>query len=185
MPAQLLGLNLKPIFGFEGTNQTWLGLLRGDLDVITMSDQSAKRNLATNSSTKVSLTLTNHEHPDFPGTPYLGGTGGVVDNITKGMPHAERKRLMDLATLSATLSEQARMLVVSSKLQSSVLTCLKLATEAALFDPDLAESAKLQKFILKPQTGQAAQEKLKQVHQALKDNSQNLRDIGSRWQSGS
>lgn len=185
IPGQLMGLNLKPIFGFEGTHQVWLGLLRGDLDVITMSDQSAKRNLATVSNAKVSLTLTNHEHPDFPGTPYLAGAGGMVDLNTKGMPQAERKRLMELATLAVMLSEQARVLVVSSKLHSSLLTCLRHATEAALFDPGLAETAKRQKFYLKPETGQSVQEKLKQVDQTLKDNSKSLRDMGASWKNAS
>jgi hypothetical protein len=184
IPAQLLGLGLKPIFGFEGTHTVWLGLLRGDLDVITMSDQTAKRNLATDSNAKVSLTLTNHEHPDFPGTPYLAGAGGMVDIKTKGLPQPERKRLMDLAELAVMLSEQDRALVVSSKLNPSVLTCLRHATEAALFDPGLAETAKRQKFVLKPETGQSVQGKMKQVDQALKLNSKSLRDTGSSWKNG-
>lgn len=185
MPAKLLELNIKPIFGFEGTNQAWLALLRGDIDITTMSDQSAKRNLATGSNAKVSLTLTNHEHPDFPGTPYLAGAGGMVDIKTKGMPQPERKRLMDFATLAVMLSEQAKVLVVSSKLQSSVLTCLRHATEAALFDSGLAETAKRQKFILNPETSQSVQERMKQVDQALKDNRKSLRDIGTSWKNGS
>ncbi len=185
IPAQSLSLSLEPIFGFEGTHTVWLSLLRGDLDVITMSDQTAKRNLATASNAKVSLTLTNQEHPDFPGTPYLAGAGGMVDIKTKAMPQPERKRLMDLATLTVMLSEQNRALVVSSKLNSSVITCLRHANEAALFDPGLAEIAKRQKFILKPETGQSVQEKMKQVDQALKDNSKSLRDNGSSWKNGS
>jgi hypothetical protein len=185
IPGQLLGLNLKPIFGFEGANQTWLALLRGDIDITTMSDQSAKRNFATVSNAKVSLTMTNHEHPDFPGTPYLAGAGGLVDLRTKGMPQAERKRLMDLASLAVMLSEQAKVLVVSSKLQSSLLTCLRHASEAALFDSGLAETAQRQKLSLKPEAGQSVQERMKQVDQALKVNSKSLRDIGSRWKNGS
>ena len=45
IPAQLLGLNLKPIFGYEGSNQVWMAMLRGEVDVVTMSDQSAQRNI--------------------------------------------------------------------------------------------------------------------------------------------
>jgi tripartite-type tricarboxylate transporter receptor subunit TctC len=185
MPAKLMGLNLKPIFGFEGTGQVWMALLRGDLDLATMSDYSAARNLETGAKAVVSLTLTDRPHPDFQGVPYLAGAGGVVDAKTKGMSPAERKRQMDLAALAVILSEQARTLVASAKLQPALLTCLRNATEAALFDPALVDVAKRQKFGLNPELAQFAHAKMQRVDRALNDNREYLRSIAVAWKEGS
>lgn len=184
MPAKLLGLNLRPIFGYEGTNEAWMALLRGELDLVTMSDYSAKRNLSTGASATVSLTLTDRPHPDFPGVPHLAGAAGMVDLRSKGMAPDERKRLMDQAGLTVMLSEQARTLVASARLDPAVLKCLRLATQAALFDPALADVAKRQKFGLSPETPEAAQKKMQQVARALSDNRDYLRAIAAAWKEG-
>ncbi len=184
IPGQLLGLKLKPIFGFEGTNQAWLALLRGDVDIVTMSDQSASRNLAAGATATVGLILSDRPHPEFPGVPYLAGVGGLVDARTKALAPNERKRLMDLGALSVMLSEQARTLVASAKLEPAVLKCLRHATQAALFDPALAEVAERQKFGLSPEKPEAAQEKMQKVARALSDNRDYLRSIAAAWKEG-
>lgn len=181
VPSFAMGLNTQPVFGYQGSTETWLAMLRGEVDVVTMSDQSAKRNLASGAGAMVSLTLTDRPHPDFPGVPYLAGAGGMVDVRTKDMPSVKRKRLMALAFVSAVLSEQDRTLVASAKLDPAILSCLRHATEAALFDSALAEVAKRQKFGLNPADARAAQEKIQQVDQALKDNRQDLLTIAAAW----
>lgn len=181
VPSFAMGLDTQPVFGYQGSNETWLAMLRGEVDVVAMSDESAKRNLASGAGAVVSLMLTDRAHPDFPGVPYLAGAGGVVDVRTKDMPSVKRKRLMELAFLSAVLSEQARTLVASAKLDPAVLSCLRHATEAALFDSELAEVAKRQKFGLNPATARVAQEKIQQVDQALKDNRHDLLSIAAAW----
>lgn len=174
VPSFAMGLNTQPVFGYQGSNDTWLAMLRGEVDVVAMSDQSAERNLASGGRAMVSLTLTDHAHPDFPGVPYLAGAGSMVDMRTKDMPVVERKRLMKLASVGAMLSELARTLVASTKLDSAVLSCLHHATEAALFDPALEDAAKRQKFRLNPETAESAQAKIQRLDQALKDNRQDL-----------
>lgn len=184
IPAQILGLHLKPVFGFDGSNQIWLALLRGDLDIVTMSDQSARRNLATGARAMVSLTLTDHSHVDFPTAPYLAGPGGVVDARTRTLAPAERQRALHLAALAVALSEQARTLVASTQLSPQLLSCLRSATEAALFDPALASAGKRQKFDLAPQPAQAAQVKLQRMGLALVEHRDYLRSIAAAWQGG-
>jgi hypothetical protein len=151
VPAHLLGLNFQPVLGYEGTSESWLALLRGEIDVMTTSDQSARRTLAAGRQAVVSLTLTQTPHPDFPGVPHLAGRGGLVDLRTRDMAPARRKELMEQAALAVTLSEQARMLLTSSRLAASLQTCLRHASEAALFDPAFAEAAKRQKLALEPE----------------------------------
>jgi hypothetical protein len=181
IPAQLLGLNMQPIFGYEGSNQAWMAMLRGEVDVVTMSDQSALRNLATGAQAKVSLTLTDRPLSPFSGVPHLAGPGGLLDAKTKGMNHSERERLMSLGSLVVMLAEQSRTLVTSANLRPAMLTCLQRATEAALFDPSLTEVAHRQKFDLNSQTAVDAQAKIGRVRQALQTHQDYLRGVAAAW----
>lgn len=181
VPAHVLGLNFQPVFGYEGTNEALLALLRGEIDVMTMSAQSAKRASTTGSQAVVSLTLTHAPHPGFPGVPHLAGRGGLVDWRTRDMAPVRRKELMERASLAVTLSEQARTLIVSAKLASPLLACLRHASEAALFDPAFAEAAQRQKLVLEPEPADMARAKMADVEKILSQNKEFLRSIAKAW----
>ena len=181
VPAHLLGLNFQPVLGYEGTSEAWLALLRGEIDVMTTSDQSARRTLAAGRQAVVSLTLTQTPHPDFPGVPHLAGRGGLVDLRTRDMAPARRKQLMEQAALAVTLSEQARMLLVSAKLPAPLQACLRHASEAALFDPAFAEAAKRQKLVLEPEPAGRAQARMAVLQQLLEQHKEFLRSIAKAW----
>ena len=184
LPGRVLGLDLKPVFGYEGTHEAWLALLRGDIDATSISDQSAKRALATGSPAAVSLTLTSAPHPDFPGVPHLAGRGGLVDQRTRDMAPARRKELMAQAALAVTLSEQARMLLASTRLAPPLLACLRQASEAAMFDPALAEAARRQKLVLEPEPADKARAKMADFRQALDQNRPFLHSVVKEWNGG-
>lgn len=86
IPGQLLNLKLKPVFGYQGSNESWLALLRGEVDITTMSDHSFMRNASTSTQAKDAMTLTAQAHPDFPDTPCLGGPGDLIDLKTQKLP---------------------------------------------------------------------------------------------------
>jgi tripartite-type tricarboxylate transporter receptor subunit TctC len=181
LPSHAMNFKARAVLGYQGTNDTWLAMLRGEVDAASMSDQSAVRNLATGVDARVSLILSDQPDPKFPGVPHLAGPGGMVDIRTQGMGAADRQRLMAMGELATMLSEQARTLVASVKLNGEVLRCLRHATEAAIFDPALAEVAKRQKFGLHPETAAYAQSKIEKIAQSIKENDKDLRVIAAQW----
>lgn len=183
MPGQLLNLNLKPVFGYEGTNEVWLALLRGEVDITTMSDQTFTRNAATGAQAKVAMTLTSQAHPDFPNTPYLAGPGGLIDLQTKKLPPKEHQQRMDRGHMAVLLSDQVRTLLTSSQMKPPMLACLRAATEAALFSPELANQAKQQKLALKPADANTAQSKLERIDQSLREHGTYFQQLVSAWKT--
>lgn len=183
MPGQLLNLNLKPVFGYEGSNEVWLALLRGEVDITTMSDHTFTRNAATGAQAKVAMTLTAQTHPDFPNTPYLAGPGGLIDLQTKKLPPKERQQRMDRGQMAVLLSDQVRTLLTSSQLKPPMLACLRAATEAALFSPELADQAQRQKLVLKPADAHTAQTKLERIDQSLRQHGPYFQQLVSAWKT--
>ena len=181
LPSHAMNFKTRPVLGYQGTNDTWLAMLRGEVDATSMSDQSAVRNLATGVDAKVSLVLSDQPAPEFRGVPYLAGPGGMVDLRTRGMRAADRQRLMAIGELAAMLSEQTRTLVASARLKPDVLSCLRHATEAAISDPALSAAAKQQKFGLDPEPAEYAQKKIEKIARIIKDNEKDLQSIASQW----
>lgn len=184
LPSQAMNLKARAVLGYQGTNDTWLALLRGEVDVINLPEETASRNLAAGVDAKVRLILSNKSDPKHPGVPYLAGPGGMVDTRTQDMAAPDRQRLMAMGELAAMLSELTRTLVASARLDGKVLTCLRHATEAAIFDPYLAEVAKRQKFGLEPETAADAQRKIDKMAQLLQENNKVLRAIAAQWKEG-
>lgn len=180
IPAELLGIDIKPLFGYQGTNEAWMALLRGELDVAPMSDVSAKRYLATGTKAVAALTLTDRAHKDFPGVPYLTGEGGLLDIQSRHLAPAQRQRLMALGDLAVVLTEHARALIASRKLNPQLSACLQSATQAALFTPGLAEVAKSQRFELDPVGIKDTQAKIKRVEATLNQHRAYLQATASR-----
>jgi tripartite-type tricarboxylate transporter receptor subunit TctC len=176
----LLGIDIKPLFGYEGATEVWLGFLRGELDFAPMADSSAKRNLATGANARVSMIMTEHEHPDFPGVPYLGGQGGLIDLRFKQKPPAERRRAMELGSLAISLSDSTRTLIASKKLHRDLLSCLESAAQATLLDPDLAAEMGRQKLMLAPLDAKATDTKMRVLQATLNKHSDYLKSIASR-----
>lgn len=182
MPAQLMGIPVKPIYGYEGSNDGWLALLRGDVDVLPMTDATAKRNLASVTGVHVTLTLTNKPHADFPGVPYLAGEGGLLARSLKSMAPGAKKRALELAELAVMLSEGTRALVVSKKTSVSLTACLESATQAAMRDGELLEMAKLQKFSFDPMGAKATTAKIQRLSDILKTHGDYLKVLVSSGQ---
>jgi len=179
MPGELLGANIKPLFGYEGSNDGWMALLRNEVDLMPSSDASAKRYLATGDKATVSLVLMSQPHPDFPRVPHLAGKGGVLDVQSRKLPPQARQRVMELGELAVMLSESTRALVVSRKLGAEMRHCLQAATHAALFDPELSRVARTQKFALNPLDAQATDAKMRLLQATLNKHSDYLQTVAS------
>ncbi|MBI5277263.1 MAG: hypothetical protein HY854_12455 [Burkholderiales bacterium] len=153
LPAMLLGRELKLVRGYGGTAERWLALLRGEVDVTDGSNDTILRNVASAPSTRGLLVLASQPHPDFPGTPYLAGPGGVIDQRTRNLDAKARQERMELAEAAAELATSARTIVVPRKAPLALQHCLDEAVTGALFSAALREAAARQKLPLEPMRG--------------------------------
>lgn len=168
MPGDLLGVNIKPVFGYEGSSDVWMALMRDEIDLMPSSDDSAKRYLSMGGKAEVTLALTMQPHPDFPAVPYLAGRDSVLDVQSRQLPSKARQRLLELGELVVMLSESTRTLVVSPNLGREMHTCLKTATQAALFDPELASVVNRQRLTLSPMDSRATDAKIRRLESTFK-----------------
>lgn len=179
IPAQLIGIRVKPILGYEGSSDGWIALLRGDVDILPLPDATALRNMESGKEVSASLTLTDQAHPEFPGTPHLAGEGGVLDIKSQNLPNTQRQQMMNLGKLAVTLAQATRTLVAPKSLDKNLLTCLENASQAALFDPKLIETAHRQKFKISPISAKSTTEKMQYIDETLRKNKVFLRNIAS------
>lgn len=185
LPSHVAGIQVRTLMGYQGTHDSWLALLRGEIDIAPMADQAAQRVLASGpDKAMVGLILDSKPHPEFPGVPHLAGRGGVVDRRSQRLPKAERQRLMDTADLAVTLAQSSKSLVASATLSPPVLACLRQATQATLFDPELAAMASRQQLELAPDSAAATQIKMQQLDKILQQNLPLLRAVAAGKNEG-
>lgn len=179
LPAMLLGREVRLVRGYGGLAERWLAVLRGEVDATDGSDDSIARFVASAPGTAPLLALTSGPLPDFPGTPYLAGPGGLVDQRTKGLDAATRRNHMELAELAAELSTSARTVAVSAGAPEPVRRCLESAVEQALFSGALAEAAAARKMPLQPARGLQVRARLAQIAQMMEQNQALLKRLAA------
>jgi tripartite-type tricarboxylate transporter receptor subunit TctC len=140
--AKLLGWNLKPIFGYEGTEGE-LAVLRGDVDLMIGSRSSLQH------------------YVDSHDARFLLSYGGdKVDDV----PMFDRQTLtpgnIAAFTLFDSVSKFARATAGPPGLSAETLSTLRQAYAAALADPDLLKEAKQANLSIEPADGEAVQQAL-------------------------
>ena len=136
LPAAAMGLTISTISGYQSSNETWLASLRGELDIVPLSQDSAQRMLKTEPSATVSLVLTSAPDPDFPGVPYLAGPGGIVDQLSRSLDISTRQKRMAMGSLAVQLANSNRFFFASLRLPLASKSCIVAAIDAALIDPE-------------------------------------------------
>jgi hypothetical protein len=179
LPAMLMGREVKGVRGFGGFTERWLAMLRGDVDIVDGSNDSIARSIASAPGTMPLMVMSVGPSAVAPGTPYLAGPGGVVDERTRALDAATRKQRMELAELSAYLSESQRTVVIGRRAQPVLRQCLEAAVERALFSPQLRDAAQRQKAALEPMRAVAVRAQLSRVEQAMKAHEALLRRLAA------
>lgn len=90
---------------------------------------------------------------------------------------------MELGQMAVIFSDQVRALLTSSQLKPPMLACLRAATEAALFNPELAELAKRQKIIVQPSGAMATQNKISFIDQSLRQHGPYFQSLVNTWKT--
>lgn len=150
LPAAALGLDAQTVGGYSGTADSWLALLRGEIDIFYGPTESVQGYLENTDMATPLLSLTKAANPVFPDAPYLAGSGGVVDIQTRSDDPVTRDLRMQLASLAVDLSSAFRAVTISSNQEPAMIQCLQNAVEEVLFSPELKNLADARGLELQP-----------------------------------
>jgi len=140
--AKLLGWNLKPIFGYEGTEGE-LAVLRGDVDMMIGSRNSLQHYVDSHDA-RFLLTYGGTDIDDVP----------RFDRQTLGAENAAAFALFD------GVSKFARATAGPPGMSAETLATLRNAYAAALADPELLKEAKQVNLSIEPASGEAVEQAL-------------------------
>lgn len=170
LPAMLLEREVRIVRGFGGLSDRWLGLLRGDVDIVDGSHDSVARLLAGSPGTRSLLALSTGPVAQHPGTPHLAGQDGLVAQRSSRLDAAARRNRMELASLAAELSASERTVTVSAKVPAATRACLEQAVERAIHSDALRDAAAQQKLVLEPTRAAVVRQQLARIESAVARN---------------
>ena len=140
MPAIALGLESDLVTGYDGTSDQASAVLRGDVDVMSVSVTSGMR-VASDEDLKIVLSLSNGPSSEAGGVPYLAGEGSITWQITKDLDASQRNSRRAMAQAVAGLRSEARGLHMSLNAPEELRNCMAAVIGAALDDADFIETA--------------------------------------------
>ena len=140
MPAMALGLQSDLVTGYEGTNDQASGVLRGEVDVMSVSVTSGLR-VAGDDDLDVVLALSNGPAADAPSVPYLAGEGSLTWQLTEYLDDAEKENRRGLAQAVADLRSEARGLHMTRNVPQARRDCMGLVIAEALQDAEFVDTA--------------------------------------------
>ena len=135
-----LGVETDIVTGYDGSSDQASAVLRGEVDMTSMSITSALR-LAQDEGLDVVLSLSNGPSPEAPDVPYLAGEGSVVWQLTEDLDPEEASKRRNLAQAVANLRNAARGIFVSRSVPEARRACISDALAAAMEDPQFVEAA--------------------------------------------
>ena len=143
--AKAFGLNLTPVFGYEGTDAE-LAVVRGEIDVIVASRSSSEAFVASGSGR------------------YLMEFGGAEDStLPQGEDLAKTDEEKSVISLITTQAKYSRLTAGPPGLSPDVLQVLRTAYLAALADPNFLAEAQALKLPISPASGEAVAEEVKRA----------------------
>lgn len=133
--CEALRLSCRIVLGYKGSNDAALAVIRGEMDAIYVSDNSAN-NYAKTSGARPVMTMGRARSRFFPDTPVVFDAPSL---------DARARWLLDFRT---ALDDLGRILVAPPRLPPQRLAVLQAAAAKALSDPALiAEGARTQRHI--------------------------------------
>ncbi|MCG8414504.1 MAG: hypothetical protein MI746_09840 [Pseudomonadales bacterium] len=157
--GQLLEQSVSTVLGFRSNSEAISALLRGEIDISSTSMASAVRATAGNPIQPL-LVLGSEPAAEFPDTPYLAGSGGLVEQLTSGSDTTTRQRRMQMASDIIQLTQPLRAVYASRQVSNETLTCLQAHIDNTLFSPELSEAMARNRQVLTPLDAEAASARL-------------------------
>jgi hypothetical protein len=172
LPALALGLQVKPIHSLTASGESILALMRGDIDVLVMTEQLFERGAVDAAKLQPWVLLAPPLNAALQGGPVLAGPGGRVDQLTAGLSAEERRRRQAAAALAAAFGSTVYVALISRSTPAATQGCLRAVIEGIAFDPDFIAQAERQRLDPRPMRvddTQALGRQLQQLAQAHRD----------------
>jgi hypothetical protein len=124
MLAKAVGMKSQTIGGYAGTSAMSLGLLGGEVDVISISLATAQRT-AKAGDLEIAFVLSDGPYPGAPELPYLLGAGGQLERRLASMSEADRAEAKRLAGVVVDVGFVLRTVIVPTALPPDRMACLE------------------------------------------------------------
>lgn len=152
MAAHALGLDYRFVPGYTGSSEFAAGALRGEIDLFSVSLESALR-AARAGDLQIYLSLTDEPLPTHPEIPHLGGPDGVVATMLADDPQ-RREEGLRLASAIADIGLQTRSFMAPASIPEADLDCLESLVWEAMTHPKFAADAKEAKRTIAPRNAE-------------------------------
>ena len=162
--SELLGLERKFLTGFDGTGQKILAMVRGELDVTSLSWASARKYIDSGEA-RVLMQVSSgqiDEHPALASVPWLGGTEGLAAQYAKDAG-LDQARAIALANALSSILAAGRMIVSPPGLDPALHDCLEAAVYAAMTDPLFVAAAEDARRPIDPARGAEVMVDIQQI----------------------
>lgn len=180
MAAHALGFDYRFVPGYTGSAEFAAGALRGEIDLFSVSLESALR-AARAGDLEIYLSLTDGPLAAYPEIPHLGGPDGLVATMLADDPKRLEEGLA-LATAIADIGLQARSFIAPATVPEAELECLESLVWEAMTDPKFVADAKEAKRTIEPRTAEetaallaravAAQEEVRELGKQILEQAQ-------------
>ena len=147
--SAILKLPVDYLAGFKGTRQSTLALIRGDVDFVSLTFESALDRIE-NGDLRVILQISDKpisNHPSLKGVPVLGGPAGLAARRAqpKGQPP---ENVINQARALENLIGAGRLVVAPPGLPKDIFKCLEEGLHATLTDARFQrQAAKVQRTL--------------------------------------
>ena len=167
--SRILGMDAVFVAGHKGSKAARMALLRGEIDVMSLSFGSARRHVEADRMRPL-LQIADRpiaDHPSLSGVPLLGGPEGIAARWAEraGRDPAEAIRLS--AALAALLAA-GRIVAAPPGLAPSTRACLAEALEKAMAAPEFTEAATRAGHTLDPAPAPVAERDLAAAAEAAR-----------------
>lgn len=163
-----LGVETDVVAGYNGSSEFVAAVLRGDVDMTTLSLETAIKRIKGNAA-HIGLILSDGPIPEAPDVPYLAGEGGLAEAFAANLPEAERIERARLARIATDLSQSVRAIFIARTVPGDLRDCLRSGIAETLDSQELHERLAAQDRPLSPIKGQDAVAKTKAIMDALED----------------
>ena len=134
--SSILKLPVDHLAGFPGTRQSTLALIRGEVDFVQLTFESALDRIE-NGDLEVILQISDRpisDHPSLQNVPVLGGSSGVAAHRMQSLGQTPQKAIKQAKAL-ASLIGAGRLVAGPPGLPEDIFKCLEGGLHAALTDP--------------------------------------------------
>lgn len=138
-----LGLETEIVSGYDGSGDQASAVLRGEVDITSMSITSASR-IARDEGLSVVLTLADAPVPGAPDIPFLAGEGSIVWKMTETLDPAEMAQRRSMAQAVTDLKSSARGILISRNVPDARRDCVAAVIQTAMSDREFIDAAEAQ-----------------------------------------